>query len=1080
MNKNQGLLNQCLLIIMLTIAGMPVLAQDDITKYYIANYGFDDHFDYAAGAKDVVAQEIKDIEGWTADLTADYTITGIYEFGFAGKFNGATVPAQGYDNEAGGALALSTGWEQTFCYYQTLTLPAGTYTVTVPTYNGKTATGGTSQLSWIPNSGTATSSTVKTYSAKKWTLDQITFTLTKATTGKLQIGYKAASGASSNSANLLIDYVRIEATGMAVSKTELKATLNTANKLYGTGEGIGAETLKASIDIAQAVYDNAEATMPQVLEANYQLSQAVEVYQVANASEANPVDRTSLIQNPSFESNGTSGWEVTSMNTQTNSVFSRKAGSVYLESWVDIGKQISNASVTQTISRLPKGKYKLSAAALHIQQNGSGSTANKGTAQTGAYLVAGTTKSVVTSMKTYTLAFSVIEEEEDVLIGLCTENPTGNYLCVDNFKLQYVGNVTTDSYAQEVQNLVAEAQSLLEKGIQKTASDIVSAALAKAETALQGTGKDEAGNTIYDEEALSEARTALLTAIDAAKASRVLYDKLQARIDYALKVVDWWQGVERKATAWATLKAAIETAQGEMTDYTLSDTELSSATTTLNSRIAAVDKKIYCSSSACGTDAELKKATSQWCYDRSLQSKHWILFWEKDYGSEAPAAVPSILENADKIFEFYADSLKFITINQGKSKTDTYKMIIRLRYTTQWEASGSGIDNQIGLLTLSNGAHTSRSGQTVAHEIGHCFQYQTHCDNGNQNGWMYNWGSSTLNVFWEMCAQWQAYKFYPKMQFVWDSGQGNDWFGGTINGLHRHPLCPDLRYHNFFIQDYMCHKHGMDIIGKLWNKSQSPEDPFQAYMRLTMSGTTSKKLSQLGDEMWEYGARMTTFDLDPIREYGSGRIGFRDQTDLNKEDDGFWSPTVANCIENWGNNAIRLNAPTTAKTIYVEFVGEAGKEGYTTLNKTKAGWRYGFVALLKDGSRLYGDIASANYNNPEGLVAFDCPANCKYLWLVVSGAPTSYWTRDWLGWTEESTAEQWPYRVKFYQTNVYGKANNNTLPTAITDIREDDRTTPNDENVYTLTGQVVRRGSTSLNGLPRGIYIIRGKKVAVQ
>ena len=47
MNKNQGLLNQCLLIIMLTIAGMPVLAQDDITKYYIANYGFDDHFDYA-------------------------------------------------------------------------------------------------------------------------------------------------------------------------------------------------------------------------------------------------------------------------------------------------------------------------------------------------------------------------------------------------------------------------------------------------------------------------------------------------------------------------------------------------------------------------------------------------------------------------------------------------------------------------------------------------------------------------------------------------------------------------------------------------------------------------------------------------------------------------------------------------------------------------------------------------------------------------------------------------------------------------------------------------------------------------
>ena len=147
----------------------------------------------------------------------------------------------------------------------------------------------------------------------------------------------------------------------------------------------------------------------------------------------------------------------------------------------------------------------------------------------------------------------------------------------------------------------------------------------------------------------------------------------------------------------------------------------------------------------------------------------------------------TILSTADKIFEFYADSLKFITINQGKSKSDTYKMIIRLRYTTEWEASGSGIDNMIGLLTLSNGAHTSRSGQTVAHEIGHCFQYQTHCDNNNQNGWMYNWGQSTLNVFWEMCAQWQAYKFYPTMQV------DNEWLTNTLNGLHRHPLCVDLR-----------------------------------------------------------------------------------------------------------------------------------------------------------------------------------------------------------------------------------------------------------------------------------------------
>ncbi len=786
-------------------------------------------------------------------------------------------------------------------------------------------------------------------------------------------------------------------------------------------------------------------------------------------------DRTSLIQNPSFETDGTTGWTVNNMQTQSNTVFTRKAGTYYLESWVGIGSKIGEASVVQTLKNLPQGNYRLTAAALHIQQSGSGSTTNKGTAQKGAYLVAGISKLAITTMKQYTLLFSVVDDKADIEIGLRAENATGNYLCVDNFKLHYMGEVTPSDYAQELQKLVEQAQTLLDKGIQQSVATTLTNAMEAAQTALQGTGTDGSGNITYDQTALSEARTTLLSAIKKAETSRELYDALQERIDYANKVVGWWEGVERKATTLATLKTAIETAEGKMVDYSLTSTQLKSAVNVLNTRIKAVDKKIYCSTNACGTDADLKNAANQWCYDRSLQSKHWILFWESGYGPNAPSAVPGILETADKIFELYADSLHFITINQGTSKTDTYKMIIRLRYTTDWEASGSGIDDQIGLLTLSNGAHTSRSGQTVAHEIGHCFQYQTHCDNGNWNGWMYNWGNSTLNVFWEMCAQWQAYKFYPQMQF------DNEWLSNTLNGLHRHPLAVHLRYNNYFIQDYFCHRHGMDFLGRLWNESQNPEDPLQAYMRLTMTGTTAEKLSQLGDEMWEYGARMTTFDLDPIRSYGTNTILKRNQPTLNKDDEGFWSPTADYCIENWGNNAIRLNAPTTAKTVYAEFVGEADKEGYTSLNPTKAGWRLGFVALLKNNTRVYGDIASATYSNPDAVVAFDCPSNCKYLWLVVSGAPTSYWTRDWLSWDGESTAEQWPYRVKLHQTNIYGKTNNNTYPTGIEKIaQEQEARGKGQDNIYTMTGQIVRRGTTSLEGLPRGIYIVGGKKVIVR
>ena len=132
--------------------------------------------------------------------------------------------------------------------------------------------------------------------------------------------------------------------------------------------------------------------------------------------------------------------------------------------------------------------------------------------------------------------------------------------------------------------------------------------------------------------------------------------------------------------------------------------------------------------------------------------------------------------------------------------------------------------------------------------------------------------------------------------------------------------------------------------------------------------------------------------------------------------------------------------------------------------------------MKKDGTRVYGDIGTATYQEPEKMVSFKCPADCSYLWLVVSGAPTSYWTRDWIDWNGvEGIQEQWPYKVKLHQTNVYGKANNNTFPAAIEEIKANSKMI--DNNVYTIGGQLVRSGSTSLDGLPKGLYIVNGKKV---
>ena len=779
---------------------------------------------------------------------------------------------------------------------------------------------------------------------------------------------------------------------------------------------------------------------------------------------------TQYVTNNDFE-DGTTDWTIANLTTQTNTYFTQKHSNTYLEIWTERGSQISDACVSRTIKALPRGKYRLTARGLHIQQSAANSVTNKGAAQTGAVLFAGSYEKPITANNAYTLEFAVFDETEDILIGAKATDATGNWFCIDYFQLYSLGDIDAAAMVERLQMDINQLEAYLEDGIQNSVRESVLPTL--------NTAKEAVAANPLSTVALQASITQMQGALSEAAASNALYVALREDIAYARQVLEWWRDVPYKASAWSKLEKGLATFEKYAVDYTLVTATINTVRNNLKSRIKNVDKKIYESNNAVGTGDALNNVNSNWCYQRSLQSKHWILFWEKGYGDLVPAAVPGILSNADKIFELYADSLKFITINQGKSKTDTYKMIIRLRYTTDWEASGSGIDDKIGLLTLSNGAHTSRSGQTVAHEIGHCFQYQTHCDNNDQNGWMYNWGQSTLNVFWEMCAQWQAYKFYPDMQFQWDSNKGNDWFGGTINGLHRHPLSVHLRYNNYFIQDYMCHRHGMDCLGYLWNNSVRPEDPLQAYMRLTMDGTNSENLSQLGDEMWEYGARMTTFDLDPIREKGAWRIGFRDQTALTKDADKYWWPTAANCIENWGNNAIRLNVPSSAKTIYVDFQGKAGADGYTDYNTKKAGWRVGFVALQNDGTRVYSEMATATYDEPDQVVAFDCPAKCSYVWLVVSGAPTAYWTRDWLSWDQEGQTEQWPYRVHFYQTNVYGNSNDNGYPVGITDTAAE---TPSNTqgNVYSITGRLVRQGSTSLEGLPRGIYIVNGQKVLVR
>ncbi|MDR2840911.1 MAG: T9SS type A sorting domain-containing protein [Paludibacter sp.] len=460
--------------------------------------------------------------------------------------------------------------------------------------------------------------------------------------------------------------------------------------------------------------------------------------------------------------------------------------------------------------------------------------------------------------------------------------------------------------------------------------------------------------------------------------------------------------------------------------------------------------------------------TNQWCYERSIQSDNFIVFWEAGYGSNPngvqvggyTANVQSILALAETCFDFYADSLKFIT--RGNSKTDLYKIIIRLYHTADWIASGSGMDDKIGVLNLSTWA-ASALGVTVAHEVGHCFQYQVHCD-GWQGGWMYGLGNNGAggNCFWEMCAQWQAFKVFPTQQFT--DGRFNNY----LKTAHKHILHETPRYDNFFIQDYWSYLHGMDFIGRLWQQSHSPEDPVEAYQRIT--GITQEEFN---DEIYDCATRFVTWDIPALRANGASRILSRAQTKMNADTAGYWRIDASNCPENYGYNVIRLNLTQGTTTIVAAFEGILGNasNGFRAKNPSKNGWRFGFVHQAADGTRTYSPMHSAHTSSPDivprDTITFACPAGGR-LWFVVTGAPTQHWHHEWDD--NDTNDEQWGYRVKFLNTNLVGETN---ITTAVSDIIYPNS---NEVTVRNLMGQVRYKGNADnfdwQNKLPVGIYLV--------
>lgn len=421
-------------------------------------------------------------------------------------------------------------------------------------------------------------------------------------------------------------------------------------------------------------------------------------------------------------------------------------------------------------------------------------------------------------------------------------------------------------------------------------------------------------------------------------------------------------------------------------------------------------------------DQDWESPFSQWCYKRSRSSEHFIVFWERGFGedparSSKPVDVDKLLRRAEESWDVNVDRLGMVTVGEGVSRLDTYKLQVYLMYTDEWIAVSSHYDNIIGMLWISPMA-ANMDGCSFAHEIGHCFQFQIYCDNllmgakddGSTN-FRYNYPGAVTNYFWEQCAQWVSYIKYPNEAASED--EFGD-FGIRSNLAFEHEW---TRYESYWFLIYLAQHYGENLIARIWQESVYPEHSLAVLTRLQYGGDVTR----LNDDLYDYAASMATGELLPE---GIESLAERFTTAIYMTEDGWRQVGYASCPGVGGFNIIAL--PLTTSSITFEGLEpgsalapgdpgqyRAGEDGglagtvtrYNTTN-VRPGWRWGLVVVNKDGTAQKLPMQTS----ASGTLSVQLPAGTTHLYLVVLGAPKELCVSpvDF----DERTDLQFPYRFK--------------------------------------------------------------------
>ena len=394
---------------------------------------------------------------------------------------------------------------------------------------------------------------------------------------------------------------------------------------------------------------------------------------------------------------------------------------------------------------------------------------------------------------------------------------------------------------------------------------------------------------------------------------------------------------------------------------------------------------------------------SDYSFQRKVEGDNIAIFWHKEFGSDPttnsnerkrfnPAEA---LKELERFYEFYVNNLKLV--QKGNSLTDKYKMVLYVLGGEGGTAFGGGTDNKVGMLWTPPARMNKKPYGTLAHELGHSFQYIMRAD----------YGTGARGAISEMSAQYMLWQVYPE----WMTFE-NYHLVDFMKKTHYAFLHPTNTYHSPYVLEYWSDKHGIEFFGKLSRSTQQGEDVVTTYKRIT-----GLNQEQFNNEMFDACRRFITWDMKRIGQVAKPYAN-QHKTTLNAVADGWYRVATSNCPQNYGYNGIRLQVPKGNRKVVLHFKGIAGKEGFSNVKTDKAGWRYGFVAHKKDGTRVYSDT----YKDANGKVKFKVPKNTGHLWLVVMGAPTEHWPvaagRQQRTEAANTAEEQWPYEIRLTGTAV--------------------------------------------------------------